>query len=527
MARINTRNVAPRKGAGPVRTAQVPTGRTFEGAAGFERSPKGELFLMGSSYFAGDKSFYESTQERRDRFRTLTRQLATEDFAWSAGFWGWLRGPGNIRTASIIGALEAANAMVKAKIPGSRAIVSSVLQRSDEPGEAVAYWLQNFGHKMPMPIKKGIGDAVLRMWDEYALMKYDTDSHAVRFADVLALVHPGSREHGQHNKLRDGQRELFQYAIDRRYEENEENIEHLAMVKANRKLRQLAQEDPWKLTDTRLLREAGMTWEDTLSLVGSIVDKKKLWEALIPLMNLMAQIKNLRNFDQAGVSDQVAEVVIRKLNDPQQVARSRQFPFRFLSAYRHAPQLRWGAALEKALSFSVGNIPEMSGRTLILVDRSGSMFNAIAENTELTRADAAAVFGTALALRNMGRADLVQFGSTAQRVPVKAGDSLLRTVERGFGSMGGTDTQAATRAYYHNHDRVVIITDEQSHDGDPGDVVPIQVPIYTWNLDQGKYSSTATGPTRHLLGGLTDAGFKLIPLLEAGRDGSWPWERSE
>lgn len=28
---------------------------------------------------------------------------------------------------------------------------------------------------------------------------------------------------------------------------------------------------------------------------------------------------------------------------------------------------------------------------------------------------------------------------------------------------------------------------------------------------------------RHTFGGLTDAAFRMIPLLEAGRNAAWPW----
>src|SRR5690606_37108135 len=139
--------------------------------------------------------------------------------------------------------------------------------------------------------------------------------------------------------------------------------------------RAAAAERPERLLDPEALRRAGMTWEDVLSLVGSRVDKARLWEALIPSMGYMALLRNLRNFDQAGVSDEIAGQVAARLADPQEVVRSRQFPFRFLAAHRNVPSLRWGYALEKALQHSLAAVPELPGRTLILVDRSGSMLD--------------------------------------------------------------------------------------------------------------------------------------------------------
>lgn len=88
-----------------------------------------------------------------------------------------------------------------------------------------------------------------------------------------------------------------------------------------------------------------------------------------------------------------------KLADHEVIARSRMFPFRFLAAHKAAPSLRWAWPLEQALNHSLANVPALKGRTLILVDRSGSMFGAISEKSGLNRADSAAVFGTALALR--------------------------------------------------------------------------------------------------------------------------------
>ena len=58
-------------------------------------------------------------------------------------------------------------------------------------------------------------------------------------------------------------------------------------------------------------------------------------------MGYMALLRNLRNFDEAGVPDEVAERGRRAARGPGQVAASRQFPFRFLAAYRAAPSLRW------------------------------------------------------------------------------------------------------------------------------------------------------------------------------------------
>ena len=243
-------------------------------------------------------------------------------------------------------------------------------------------------------------------------------------------------------------------------------------------------------------------------------------------MGLMALVRNLRNFDEAGVSDEVAARVAAKLADPAEVARARQFPFRFLAAYKHAVSLRWSHPLEQALGHSLANVPSLPGRTLVLVDRSGSMFGGLSERTQLNRADSAAVFGTALGLRAT-EADLVEFGTRSRRIRLRRGESVLRALDR-FTNLGGTDTTSAVRAHYRGHDRVVIVTDEQaacSLHGDPTEQVPAHVPVHTWNLAGYRAGHGPSGSAgRHVFGGLTDAAFRMIPLLESGRDARWPWE---
>jgi hypothetical protein len=525
---------------GPIVTASTPAGTTHEGALGYARDAKSELFLLAVSNMAGEPTFYESADARDARLVALTRTVAVADPAWILGFAGWLRGEGNMRSTSLVIAAEAVKArldadadsntraqvvftarpgdsrMARTVQPTNRAIIASVLQRADEPGEMLAYWTSKYGRKLPMPVKRGVADAAVRLYTEHSLLKYDTASKAFRFGDVLDLTHP--------DPATPAQDALFRHALDRRHGNDNLQLiaEHLPMVYANVILRSTPVE---RLLDTDRLKAAGMTWEDVLPLAGGKVSKAALWEALIPTMGYMATLRNLRNFDEAGVSDAVAFQVAARLADPEQVAKSRQFPFRFLAAYRNAPSLRWGHALDVALTASLASVPELPGRTLVLVDRSGSMFGTVSKQSELTWADSAAVFGSALALRNVGRVDLVQYGTGSLPVPVRAGASLLKTIDQ-FRELGGTETLAAVRAHYRGHDRVVLVTDEQAWAGygDPGSAVPANIPLYTWNLAGYRYGHGPGAANRHTFGGLTDASFKVISLLENHRDGRWPWQ---
>jgi len=493
-----------------------------EGGAIYQRDPKTELFLLAAANMVGQETFYEGTESRDQRFARLIREHALTDPEWTVGLLRWLRSSGNMRTASLVGAAEFVHARQEAGQHGySRQAVDAVLQRPDEPGEFLQYWIGRFGRKLPMPVKRGVADAVRRLYTGRALLKYDSSSAAVRFGDVLELTHPTP------DPERPWQADVFRYALDRRHHaaralppaDSDLLVAHHALMSVPVADRRAVVSSP---DAASVLAAAGMTWEALAGWLQGPLDATA-WEAVIPSMGAMALVRNLRNFDQAGISEAATAEVVRRLCDRDEVVRSRQFPFRFLAAYRHADTATWGHALEIALGHSLSNVPSLPGRTLILVDRSGSMFFANEGQTELTRADAAAVFGTALALR-AEHADLVEFGTGSKRIKLRPEDSVLETVGR-FTDCGGTNTALAVQRHYDGHDRVVIITDEQAFSS-PREVlapVPADVPTYTWNLVGYALGHAAPGPRRYTFGGLSDAAFRLIPSIEAGGEAGWPW----
>ncbi|MFF5226806.1 TROVE domain-containing protein [Dactylosporangium sp. NPDC000521] len=514
MAKFNQKTSVKRK----------PDGVTYEGGPGYSRDLKSELFLLAVANMVGEQTFYESAGDRDQRYRELVGAAAVRHPEWTARFLRWLRGGANLRSASLVGAAEYVRARLAAGLVNGtgehRQVVADVLRRADEPGELLAYWTSRYGRSVPKPVKRGVADAAKRLYTERNLLKYDTASHAFRFADVLDLTHPAPAGPAQGD--------LFTFALDRRHNRPEPRVAgSLTMIAANARLRADAAGDPSVLLDAGRLRAAGMTWEDALSLGGSRLPKHLLWEALIPSMGFMALLRNLRNFDQAGVSDAVAAQVAAKLADPGEVARSRQLPMRFLSAYRAAPSLRWAWALERALHQSLASIPFLAGDTLILIDTSGSMHSAFSKDGTLMRWDAAVIFGLALALR-CERAKVVSFSTRTTVFPHLPGESLLRGIDRfkakGHFHNGGTDTASAVRAHYRQQDRVVILTDEQaSFDGDVSTSLPASTPLFTWNLAGYRMGHTPQERNRWTFGGLTDAGFGMIPLLEAGERGMWPF----
>lgn len=511
MSKFNRTVTAPV--ASPVKTATVATGKTHEGAPGFVRDARSELFLLAVQNMVGEKSFYESAGERDARYQSLIRQVAVEDPEWFAKFVAWLRGPeANMRSASLVAAAEGVKALLEAKSSVSkRGLISSALQRADEPGEMLGYWMNAYGRAIPKPVKRGVNDAIQRLYNEYGTLKYDTASAAVRFGDVLAITHP---EPGSEPQAR-----VFEWINARRWGRDE--TFNLGVVEARRAADALSRDE--LLANPDLLKAAGYTWEN---IAGKGEMDAAAWEAVIPSMGIFALLRNLRNFDKAGISREAVDAIRAKLVDPEVIAKSRLFPFRFLSAYQAVQSENWGRELETALDLSLGNVPSLTGRTLILVDRSGSMFSPVGGSLgTMTRADAAALFGVALALR-AETAEVVEFGTNYRPVSLPKGASVMKQIGR-FGALGGTNTEMAVRGNFrpNYHTRVIVLTDEQAwgYGSGPGVYasVPETVPVYTWNLAGYQYGSAPGEKNRYTMGGLTDSAFKIVPLLEAGKDQNW------
>lgn len=536
MSRFNQRGARPAAGSPVTTTGERTT--NHQGGTGYLRDSKSELFLLAVSNFVSTDTFYEQGGQRDDRYTQLIRQTAVIDPDWCTGFLRWLRSDANMRTASLVGAAEFTKARLEAGVTGrSRQVIDSVLQRADEPGEFLGYWTSKYGRKLPKPVKRGVADAVQRLYTERSLLKYDTDSKGYRFGDVLNLVHPSPAA----DKAWQG--DLFKHALDRRKKRDEEIPARLSMLLAREQLTctPVDQRRDVLANHSELLQRAGMTWEALAGWLQGPMDAAA-WEAVIPSMGLMALARNLRNFDEAGVSDAVAAQICARFADPEQVARSRMFPFRWWAAYKHAPSLRWGHALEQALSHSLANVPRLKGSTLILVDRSPSMFPGFGFSTpnqsDITLAEQAAVFGSALALR-AEKPTLVEFGGDSKKIDVPKGGSVLRLIGQ-YGQIGGTDIPTAVKKYWFAHDRIIIVTDEQTRPGwlpsnmwghggmretNIDDLVPRNVPVYMWNMAGYKAGAMPAGiGNRHAMGGLTDQAFRTIPLLESGRDATWPWE---
>lgn len=553
MARLNTpAKKTAQASRSPLKTTNTPA-VTHEGAPAVTYNDKTALFIMATSSFYGEDTFYEKANDRTNRFIGLVRGTAVADPAWFAAFVGWLRQKGNIRTAAIVAAAEGAAAWQKAGITGTRSLVASVLIRADEVGEFLAYWRTHIRRAVPSGVQRALAARIngldetdtVGLYTERNAIKWDGSNNAYRFADALEVIHPRPRDPRQ--------AALFKYLLDERHHHDGQLTEQLPILSAYKEAQhnlatardvtlQTYAEDP------DLLRRAGMTWEN-LSSTGPM--DAAAWEAIIPNMGYMALLRNLRNFDQAGVSDPVKATVAAKLANPDEVARSRQLPYRFLSAYLAAQGGVWQPALETALQASLTNLPVLDGKTVVLVDTSSSMGSHMSGKSQMSYVQAAALFGVALAAAQ-GNAELVGFadGPHDRRDArysrfyhsntdpfihnITRGAAVLRTVEaftRRIGENGHGTEIAASLAWAHQKfpdaARFVVFTDGQSMDSGAARAVPATIPIYAWNLVGYAATAIESGSTRHQLAGLNDSSFRLIEMIEMAQAGRWPWEQPE
>jgi hypothetical protein len=290
-----------------------------------------------------------------------------------------------------------------------------VIQRADELAEFVSiYWAEGKA-ALSGQVKKGLA-AAFPKFDEYALAKYDR-ANVVRLRDVLFLCHA--------KPLSAAQAEVWKRLI----------------------AGELATPDTWEVALSSTDPELG--------------DKKARWERLLAERKLgaLALLRNLRNMKDAGVSE---ELVLSALDA---MRTERVLPFRFLAAARYAPQ--WEEGLERAMFRAVHGAEKLAGKTVLLVDVSGSMTWKLSAKSEMLRTDAA--FGLAVLLREVCKRVVVYtFSNVAKVVAPRRGFALRDAMARNQPN-GGTNLGASLRAVEaaETYDRLIVITDEQSHDHVP------------------------------------------------------------
>lgn len=522
MARMNTR------GSKPCNTAATPittTSQAFtaEGGKGWQRTPKGELFLAAVTSLNED-TFYESADERATRIQTLTKdnEIVT-DPEWTLGLVRWLRQEVGLRSIPTVVAISAVKARLDAGLTGTnRQIVEASIGRLDEASDVLAGWMSLYGRNIPSCVRRGVADALRARLSERSYLKWvgRMNSGSVTLRDVINLTHPKPKTKTQEA--------LIKYALDEGYGKKGSD-KQLPIIRARRQFLAMdrdAQISALTGPDAKdIIRKAALTHEVIAGAIGTI--PADVWETLVPNMGYMALRMNLRRIEASGASRALIATINERLSDVEEAAKSRTMPVSFYAAYKNAP-LAFAAALQDAANASLENVPALKGNTLVLLDRSGSMSGILSAKSSLTCQDTANVFAAALALRGEN-VRVVAFDGFMEDVNV-SGTDLLRVVDQMPAPRGGTYTPEAIRWAHEGgrqYDRIVILTDEQ-HWGNSVDkaldTYAPGVPVFTWNLAGYRTAQMEAREGRWTFGGLSDKGFQMIPLLERGIGQSWPWE---
>jgi hypothetical protein len=387
--------------------------KTHAGAPASRMSPMQALRRSVCSALLWEKEFYEDGEEIASRVASLSKDVPLEKLA---GLAVELRTEANLRHMPLL--LTAA----LAKRGSGQTIVSdtveAVIRRPDDMGELLAIHAKLNGvgpdrlkSVLPAQMKKGIARAFSK-FDAYQLAKYNRDG-AIRLRDIMFLTHP--------RPANDNQKQTWSGLIDGTI-------------------------------------EAPDTWEVALS-AGA--DKRETFTRLLKegKLGYMALLRNLRGMVDAGVDEGLIREAILARKGADKV-----LPFRFTAAARACP--RFEPALDEALSQRILEMPALEGRTIVLVDVSASMDQKLSERSDLSRLDAAATLASVI----HGDLRVFSFSYVLEEVPARRGMAGVDAIIRSQPHLGTYLGKAVGKINRMPHDRLIVVTDEQSHDPVPSPV---------------------------------------------------------
>jgi 60 kDa SS-A/Ro ribonucleoprotein len=138
----------------------------------------------------------------------------------------------------------------------------------------------------------------------------------------------------------------------------------------------------------------------------------------------------------------------------------RILPYRFITAARYAPDFE--PEFESVMLKSIKGYARLAGRTRLLIDVSGSMFAPLSAQSEMTRAEAAC--GLAILAREVcDEVEVFTFSQNVVKVPPRRGFALRDAIVNSQ-AHGGTYLGKAVTEIDRKGDRLIVFTDEQSHD---------------------------------------------------------------
>lgn len=188
--------------------------------------------------------------------------------------------------------------------------------------------------------------------------------------------------------------------------------------------------------------------------------------------NYMAILRNLRNILEAGVDKPHRNKVFKAIAYRNAVLKSRQLPFRFLSAYKELSKLGITDsaaldALESAIDASLANLRPIPGKSVIAIDVSGSMSSHISDKSDIRCCEIAMLIGL-IANRLCESAVVYTFDTRIQKLSVPKRSGLLYAATHESRCGGGTDMDLPFTQMLKDKidcDRVIIISDNMCNSG--------------------------------------------------------------
>lgn len=426
---------------------------THEGGEGYAYTSREELYMVITGSLLSGDNFYESKDERVSRIRSLIEtEIKRHDgpeyieaLAFHARRDLYLRTTANVLVAELFLNGQGAHGRRAAKY---------VWQRADDHLESLAYAKMFCNQTFPRALLNAVA-ARLNELSEYAAVKYAGSGKTFSQRDALRLSHAKPKDVKQ--------KALFHYINSGDWDA-------------------LPAEEKAQLPEIASLRSGestGLTWEQIISKEGSTPEA---WQKAIDVMGYMALLRNLRNISQKIGNDKaIIEKVAAIIRDPNRVVKSKQLPYRFLSAYKAlggviAAPGWWGStekanpqlltAVSEAMNIAASNTPFLPGRTVVIVDVSGSMHSPISQKSQVNMVEAAASVGAMAARQTVG--DLWVFGTDAAPRSVHPNEPVVSICEKICTSANevghGTNISLALDKALtgQSYDRILLFSDMQT-----------------------------------------------------------------
>lgn len=370
------------------------------GGKAYLMKPEQELLHAVLTSFLEDK-YYESGEERLERIKSLVAQCDDEFVARLAYV---ARTEFYLRSVPIVLLGE-----LSSKHKGDSLVFKTIektISRVDDITELVSY----LDFVLSKQVKKGIRRALYK-FNRYQLAKYRGEGKRVKLVDVFNMVHPKP-----------------QFANDE-------------------------QKQAWKDLVNGNLRQFD-TWENDVKSLPKLVLENKI--------GYMALLRNLNNLIKYDTSDEVITKAITILTDRERIKKSKQLPYRFMTAYKNVQgNRRLTDAISQAMDVAVDNTPELPGKTLIAIDSSGSMIGG--DNSCIEKA---AIFGATLAKANIN-ADVILYDTEVKELPLSTRTPIVDLVAQIVNNAHGAGTMTSLAFKYailksYKYDRIIIISDSES-----------------------------------------------------------------